>query len=420
MTQHYEIKVSLSPNQKKNLSNAYHKRETIVLRLAKDSLTGNDTLYVPSNVVKRLRKNQKLRKGMDIKLAKTNIRKQVGGSLLTWILTLGRTLAPTLGKTLGLSALAGLASEGASQVVKKIAGKGVQSGGFLIPQNKIDQLVAHKHLLTDKQKRDILNSVQSGGQLVLKPTKSQYGGFLGTLLASIGIPLAVEAIKKITGGAPRMGSDLIKGHGAPRIGMYQPPPFIGTWEQARKGGGKKKKSKKVGRRNIARQKQSIQKHPSLKHSIVKPKFHKNIPMSNYDLLKWCKYLNIPINNVLSREESSPHNHKQALFIYNLEPSYMSGSHWVATYVKNGIINYFDSFGMPPFQEIVNHAKRKNMTLLHQSDQIQNLLTTTCGYFCLYFLNEMNKGRSYYDLLKVFKSHNTMENEKYIENYFKII
>ena len=420
MTQLYEIKVSLSPNQKKNLSNAFHKRETIVLRLTKDSLTGNDTLYVPSTVVKRLRKNQKLKKGMDIKLSKTNIRKQVGGSLLTSILTLGRTLAPTLGKTIGLSALAGLASEGASQVVKKIAGKGLQSGGFLIPQNKIDQLIAYKHLLTDKQKRDILNSIQSGGQLVMKPTKSQYGGFLGTLLASIGIPLAVEAIKKMTGGAPRMGSKL-EGHGAPRIGMYQPPPFIGTWEQARKGGGKKKKkSKKVRSRTIAGKKQSIQKRPSLKHSIVKPKFNKHIPMSNFDLLDWCKYLNIPINNVLSREESSPHNHKQALFIYNLEPSYMSGSHWVGTYVKNGIINYFDSFGMPPFQEIVNHAKRKNMTLLHQSDQIQNLMTTTCGYFCLYFLNEMSKGRSYYDLLKVFNSHNTMENEKYIENYFKII
>ena len=143
-------------------------------------------------------------------------------------------------------------------------------------------------------------------------------------------------------------------------------------------------------------------------------------MSNYDLLKWCQYLNIPINNVLSREESSPHNHKQALFIYNLEPSYMSGSHWVATYVKNGIINYFDSFGMPPFQEIVDHVKRKNMTLLHQNNQIQNINTTTCGYFCLYFLNEMSKGRSYYDSMKVFNIHNTMKNEKYIENYFKII
>ena len=413
MTQLYEIKVSLSPNQKKNLSNAYHKRETIVLRLTKNSLSGNDTLYVPSTVVKRLAKSQKLEKGMDIKLAKTNIRKQVGGSLLTSILTLGRTLAPTIGKTLGLSALAGLASEGASQVVKKI------TGGFLIPNDKINQLIAYKHLLTDKQKRDILNSFQSGGKLVLKPTKSQSGGFLDTLLASIGIPLAVEAIKKMTGGAPRMGSKL-KGHGAPRIGMYQPPPpFIGTWEQARKGGGKKK-NKKIGRWTVAGKKQSIQKRTSLKHSIVKPKFHKNIPMSNYDLLKWCKYLNIPINNVLSREESSPHNHKQALFIYNLEPSYMSGSHWVATYVKNGIINYFHSFGMPPFQEIVDHAKRKNMTLLHQNNQIQNINTTTCGYFCLYFLNEMSKGRSYYDSMKVFNIHNTMKNEKYIENYFKIM
>ena len=414
MTQLYEIKVSLSPNQKKNLSNAYHKRETIVLRLTKNSLSGNDTLYVPSTVVKRLAKSQKLEKGMDIKLAKTNIRKQVGGSLLTSILTLGRTLAPTLGKTLGLSALAGLASEGASQVVKKI------TGGFLIPNDKINQLIAYKHLLTDKQKRDILNSFQSGGKLVLKPTKSQSGGFLGTLLASIGIPLAVEAIKKMTGGAPRMGSKL-KGHGAPRLGMYQPPPFIGTWEQVRKGGGKKKtsqKNKKIGRWTVAGKKQSIQKRPSLKHSIVKPKFHKNIPISNYDLLKWCEYLNIPIKDVLSRDENTPHNHMQALFIYNLEPSYMNGSHWVATYVKNGIVNYFDSFGMPPFQELVDHVKKKKLILLHQNNQIQNINTTTCGYFCLYFLNEMNKGTSYYDLLKVFNIHDTMKNEKFIENHFK--
>ena len=163
------------------------------MRLSKDSLSGNDILYVPLTVAKRLLKSRKLNKGMDIKLAKTNIRKQVGGSLLTSILTLGRTLAPTIGKTLGLSALAGLASEGASQVVKKI------SGGFLIPNDKINQLIAYKHLLTDKQKRDILNSFQSGGKLVLVPTKSQSGGFLGTLLASIGLPIAIEAIKKITG-----------------------------------------------------------------------------------------------------------------------------------------------------------------------------------------------------------------------------
>ena len=47
------------------------------------------------------------------------------------------------------------------------------------------------------------------------------------------------------------------------------------------------------------------------------------------------------------------------------------------------------------------------------------MTTTCGYFCLYFLNEMNKGNLYYDLLKVFNIHK-MYNEKFIEQYFKKI
>ena len=143
-------------------------------------------------------------------------------------------------------------------------------------------------------------------------------------------------------------------------------------------------------------------------------------MSNFDLIDWCKYLNIPINDVLSRDQTVPHNHQQALFIYNLEPSYMSGSDWVATYVKDNVINYFHSFGLPPFQEIVNHAKKENLTLLHQSDQLQNLYRTTCGYFCLYFLIEMNKGKLYFNQLKVFDIHDTIKNEKFIEQYFKNI
>ena len=262
MTQFYEIKVNVSDNQKKNLSNAYHKRETIVLRLTKDSLSGNDVLYVPLGVVKRLEKNRKLKKGMDIKLSKTNIRKQIGGSLLTSILSLGRAFAPTLAKTLGLSALAGAASGGASQIVKKISGKGVQKGGFIIPQNKIDQLIAYKHLLTMKQKKDILNALQTGSGVHIKPTKvqtGQTGGSLGTLLASIGVPLAIEAIKKMTGkGASQMGQPKQR---PPRSVPNKPNPpnnnqdgglilpvdyllFFGSWPDQKNGMGTKKRSKK--------------------------------------------------------------------------------------------------------------------------------------------------------------------------------
>ena len=238
MTQLYEINVKLSDNQKTNLSKAFHKRETIVLRLTKDALNGSDTLYVPATTVKRLVKNRTMKKGMDIKLSKTNIRKQIGGSLLSSILTLGRTFGPTLAKTLGLSALAGAASEGASQIVKKISGEGV--GSFTIPYSKISQLVPHRDLFSMKQKKDILNALQTGSGVNIKPTKTQTGGFLGALLASIGIPLALKAI---TGsGGPRIGRPRKQdGGAAPRLGVYQPPPpFFGTWGQAGRGRGKKK------------------------------------------------------------------------------------------------------------------------------------------------------------------------------------
>ena len=202
MTQLYQINVKLSANQKKNIADAYHKRETIVIRLTNDSLHGNDTLNVPAMVKKRLEKNRKLNKGMDIKLSKTNIRKQVGGSLLTSVISMARMFGPTIAKTLGLSALAGAAGAAGSPVVKKIAGKGVQRGGFLIPQNKIDKQIANKNLLSAKQKKDILDALQSGSGVVIKPTKKQSGGWLGTLLASIGIPMVLKAL---TGkGAPKL------------------------------------------------------------------------------------------------------------------------------------------------------------------------------------------------------------------------
>ena len=156
------------------------------------------------------------------------------------------------------------------------------------------------------------------------------GRGLGTILATTGIPLAVELVKKKTGGsAPRSGRSTNgkqDGHGAPRLGMYQPPPpFIGTQERCVAVVKKKNWSRPAIRSQF-----TVQQHTYLRRHTVKPKFHKNIPMSNHDLLEWCRYLNIPIKSVLARDKSIRHNHQQSLFIYNLEPSCMSGSRWVAT------------------------------------------------------------------------------------------
>ena len=283
-------------------------------------------------------------------------------------------------------------------------------------------------LLNKGQIRDLAKAHKDASDILFKITQKQVGNGIGTILASIGIPMILDAFKGRgigKGGGPRIGK--MSGGAGPRIGMpMYPPPYIGTWPST-SGRGKKKDQRT---RSTTREKQSIQGNTTgwrhtLARASLRPVFKRTVPMSNFDLLEWCQYLKIPIKNVLSRDQNVPHNHKLGLFIYNLEPSYMSGSHWIATYVKDRVINYFDSFGMPPFEEMVNHAKRKNFTLLHQNQQIQNLYTTTCGYFCLYFLNEMHKGNDakrngdYFNLLQVF-SFDTNKNEKFIEKYFKRI
>ena len=52
----------------------------------------------------------------------------------------------------------------------------------------------------------MLRALQSGGKVIVKPRKTQSAGFWGALLASIGVSLTIETIRKKSGkGAPRIG-----------------------------------------------------------------------------------------------------------------------------------------------------------------------------------------------------------------------
>ena len=143
--------------------------------------------------------------GVDIKISKTQIRKAVkyGGSFWGLLVNLGSRLLP-MAMPLAKNAIAPIATGALSGLailgVDKIFGKGVQQGGFLIPQNKTAQYIACKHLLSAGQKKDILNALQSGGQLVIKPTRTKQGGFLGTLQANIRVPMLLNAL---TGKGPQ-------------------------------------------------------------------------------------------------------------------------------------------------------------------------------------------------------------------------
>ena len=194
MTTYIEYHVNLSDGQKANLAKAIKPSSEITLRLKNNQLRGNDELMLTKSQIKKIEKAARNNIGVDIKISKTQIRKSVkhGGSLFSSLLSLGTRLLPVVAKPLAKGALSALGSLG----MNKIFGKG-QSGGFLIPNDKIELLIKNKNLLTQKQKH-ILNSLTSGGQVVVKPTERQRGGALETLLASIGIPLAMELGKKIS------------------------------------------------------------------------------------------------------------------------------------------------------------------------------------------------------------------------------
>ena len=197
MTKYYSYGVSLSKGQVEKLSRAYNNNSAITIRLTRNELSGPHELMLTKTQINKLRKAMSQGKGLDIKISKTQIRKAIrhGGTLWGSLISLGSKLPPMampLAKKaitpLATGALSGLASLG----VDKIFGKG-QRGGFFIPQNNITQLIAYKHLLSAGQKKEILNALQSGGQLGIKPTRTQQGGILGTLLASTGVPLLLNA-----------------------------------------------------------------------------------------------------------------------------------------------------------------------------------------------------------------------------------
>ena len=90
-------------------------------------------------------------------------------------------------------------------------------------------------------------------------------------------------------------------------------------------------------------------------------------------------------------------------VYNLDPHFKSGSHWVANYID--IVDhkcyYFDSYGMAPPMQVARFMKwlttqDPKMKLFYSSRRLQ-YSNTECGVYCLYFIIRMLEGDSFVHL-----------------------
>ena len=109
------------------------------------------------------------------------------------------------------------------------------------------------------------------------------------------------------------------------------------------------------------------------------------PLTNFEIQKY--YQNEPGFNGAYSRDKLPKTMKNGAYVINLDEYADVCAHWIALYIKNIEIIYFDSFG-------VEHVPKKNKKFIGHKNiktkmfrkQENNLIKR--GYFCIKFINLM--------------------------------
>jgi hypothetical protein len=115
--------------------------------------------------------------------------------------------------------------------------------------------------------------------------------------------------------------------------------------------------------------------------------------------------------VYSRD-NLPKKCESKFYIINLNKQHEKGSHWVAV-MSFDRCYYFDSFGVYPPPEIETFMKSSGKNIITNIYRIQALNSIKCGYFCIYMIDEMCKGRKFYDVLLDFDPNDFKLNDNLI-------
>ena len=113
------------------------------------------------------------------------------------------------------------------------------------------------------------------------------------------------------------------------------------------------------------------------------------PLTNFEIQKY--YQNEPkFNGVYSRDNLQ--KIKDGAYITNLDEYSDIGTHWVALYIQNNDVTYFDSFGVESIpKEIITFIGNQNIKT--NIFRIQAYDSIMCGYFCIGLIDFMLAGKT---------------------------
>ena len=138
------------------------------------------------------------------------------------------------------------------------------------------------------------------------------------------------------------------------------------------------------------------------------------PLTNFEIE--AHYQNqLRFNGIYSSDNLSE-KIKDGPYVINLDEYSDIGTHWIALYVNNKTVTYFDSFG-------VDHIPKEIKKFINNKNIIANILrlqaydSIMCRYFCMGCINFMLEGKTLTDFINLFSTNNFKENDDIILNYF---
>ena len=145
-------------------------------------------------------------------------------------------------------------------------------------------------------------------------------------------------------------------------------------------------------------------------------------------MEWVKKLGIKHFRGIYSRDKLPNKIKKECGIINLDMS-GPGTHWVCyrnidggsasppnpPAAWSGVVEYFDPFGLIMPNEVLEYFHTSGKRIVYSMDEIQNRSTVLCGYWCLYYLFERQKGKGILDVIH--NPHFDNDNSDFIKSYF---
>ena len=101
------------------------------------------------------------------------------------------------------------------------------------------------------------------------------------------------------------------------------------------------------------------------------------------------------------------------FIVNTDSTLGPGEHWVAVWFDGrGRAEYFDSFGLLPlYHDIESFIVRHSRSYVYNQRLLQDLTSSMCGYYVLYFVLMKSRGSNMSRMLSPFHPHRPRVNDR---------